>query len=75
VTDADEIMLITTKGQMVRTRVNEVRETSRNTMGVKLIDLKDGEKLQGVAPVVRDEDEEGTTTTEPNANAGEVAPE
>ena len=70
VTDNDEIMLTTNKGQMVRTRVKEIRETSRNTMGVKLIDLKDNEKLTGIAPVVRDEDEEEpeaevTTPTEP----------
>ena len=60
VTDKDEIMLITNKGQMVRTRVAEIRETSRNTMGVKLIDLRDPEKLQCIAPVVADEEEEAT---------------
>lgn len=61
VTDKDELMLITNKGQMVRTRVREIRETSRNTMGVKLIDLRDGEKLQGIAPVVADEEENEAT--------------
>jgi DNA gyrase subunit A len=58
VRDADELMLITNKGQMVRTRVKEIRETGRNTMGVKLMDLKGAEKLQGVAPVVANEDDE-----------------
>ena len=58
VRDADELMLITTKGQMVRTRVKEIRETGRNTMGVKLMDLKGAEKLQGIAPVVANEDDE-----------------
>jgi DNA gyrase, A subunit len=52
VTDADEIMLITSGGQMVRTRVKEIRETGRNTMGVKLMGLASGEKLQAIAPVV-----------------------
>ena len=52
VRDADEIMLITNKGKMVRTRVSEIRETGRNAQGVKLIDLRDGEKLQDIAPVV-----------------------
>jgi len=61
VTDKDELMLITNKGQMVRTRVREIRETSRNTMGVKLIDLHPGEKLQCIAPVVADEEETETT--------------
>jgi DNA gyrase subunit A len=50
--DSDELMLITTGGQMVRIRVSEVRETGRNTMGVKLIDLRMGETLQDIAPVV-----------------------
>src|SRR5450432_1156339 len=58
VTKADELMLITTKGQMVRTRVAEVRAVGRNTMGVKLMDLKSGEKLQAIARVVSQETEE-----------------
>lgn len=58
VTDKDELMLITNKGQMVRTRVKEIREAGRNTMGVKLIDLHDGENLQAIAPVVADEDDD-----------------
>ncbi|MDD5350800.1 MAG: DNA gyrase subunit A [Chthoniobacteraceae bacterium] len=62
VTDKDELMLITNKGQMVRTRVREIRETSRNTMGVKLIDLHAGENLQAIAPVVADEDDDDNST-------------
>jgi DNA gyrase subunit A len=58
VREADEIMLITNKGQMVRTRVKEIRETGRNTMGVKLMDLRNGEKLQAIAPVVSQVEEE-----------------
>ena len=50
VTENDELMLITTKGQMVRTRVKEIRETGRNAMGVKLMDLRGAEKLQAIAP-------------------------
>jgi DNA gyrase subunit A len=58
VREADELMLITNKGQMVRTRVSEIREAGRNTMGVILIRLHPGEKLQGIAPVVNEEEEE-----------------
>src|SRR5213075_393238 len=58
VTDKDELMLITTKGQMVRTRVKEIRVVGRNTMGVKLMDLRNGEKLQAIAPVVSQVEEE-----------------
>jgi hypothetical protein len=49
---------------MVRTRVNEIRETARNTMGVILIRLRTGEKLQSIAPVVSQEEEEAETETE-----------
>ncbi len=58
VTQQDEFMLITTKGQMVRTRVAEIRAVGRNTMGVKLMNLKSGEKLQAIARVVSQETEE-----------------
>jgi len=60
VRDADELMLITNKGKMVRTRIKEIRETGRNAQGVKLIDLREGEVLQGIAPVVSDGEEEET---------------
>ncbi len=68
VTDADELMLITTKGQMVRTRIKEIRAVGRNTMGVKLMDLKSGEKLQAIAPVVSDVIDEAEVETEADAN-------
>jgi DNA gyrase subunit A len=64
VREADEIMLITNKGQMVRTRVKEIRETGRNTMGVKLMDLRNGEKLQAIAPVVSQAEEEEAQTAD-----------
>jgi DNA gyrase subunit A len=65
VREIDEIMLITNKGQMVRTRVKEIRETGRNTMGVKLMDLRNGEKLQAIAPVVSQAEEEVQTAEAP----------
>ncbi len=60
VREEDELMLITNKGKMVRTRIKEIRETGRNTQGVKLIDLRPGEVLQGIAPVVSDKEEDET---------------
>ena len=62
VTEKDELMLITTKGQMVRTRVKEIRAVGRNTMGVKLMDLRGAEKLQAIAPVVADAEQEEVPT-------------
>jgi DNA gyrase subunit A len=67
VRETDELMLITNKGQMVRTRVREIRETGRNTMGVKLMDLRNGEKLQAIAPVVSQVEEEDVQSAEPPA--------
>src|SRR5438552_14403682 len=64
VRETDEIMLITNKGQMVRTRVREIRETGRNTMGVKLMDLRNGEKLQAIATVVSEAEEEQAQSAE-----------
>ena len=58
VRDADEIMLITSGGQMVRTFVKDIRETGRNTQGVKLIDLSEGDKLQAIAPVISEQQED-----------------
>jgi DNA gyrase subunit A len=57
VRDADEIMLITNGGQMVRTFVKDIREAGRNTQGVKLINLAEGDKLQAIAPVISEQQE------------------
>jgi len=51
VDDDDEIMLITTNGTLVRTRVDEVSIMGRNTQGVKLISLNPTEKLSGIERV------------------------
>jgi DNA gyrase subunit A len=65
--ESDEIMLITNKGQLVRTRVKEIRIVGRNTIGVKLMDLRNGEKLQAIAPVVSQAEEEEAQSAEPPA--------
>jgi DNA gyrase subunit A len=57
VTETDEIMLITTKGQMVRTSVQNIREAGRNTQGVKLVELDPNDMLQAVAKVVSEQQE------------------
>ncbi len=63
VSPEDEIMLITTGGVLVRTRVSEIREMGRATQGVTLINVGDGSMLSGVRRVVEsdadlDDDEE-----------------
>jgi DNA gyrase subunit A len=58
VRDNDEIMQITFKGQMVRISVSGIREAGRNTQGVKLVNLDEGDKLQAIAPVISEDKED-----------------
>jgi DNA gyrase subunit A len=59
VRDDDEVMLITTGGVLIRTRVAEIREMGRATQGVTLIALDDGTKLSGLQRVVERDSENG----------------
>ncbi len=61
VRDSEEIMLITAGGQMVRTFVRDIREVGRNTQGVKLIDLAEGDRLQAIAPVISEAQEDAAS--------------
>jgi DNA gyrase subunit A len=56
----DEVMLITNSGTLVRTRVDEISIMGRNTQGVKLISLGEGEKLSGIERIenIQADDEE-----------------
>ena len=54
----DEIMLITTGGVLIRTRVSEVREQGRSTQGVRLINLDDNEKLAGLEKIIDPDDDD-----------------
>jgi len=65
VRDHDEIMLITTGGQMVRIPVQGIREAGRNTQGVKLVNLDAGDKLQAIAPVIGEDKEDSAIAAEP----------
>ncbi|MBU1692810.1 MAG: DNA gyrase subunit A [Verrucomicrobia bacterium] len=62
--DQDAIMLITSDGQMIRMPVSDIRTISRNTQGVRLINLSEGDKLVSATPV---EPEEEVPDTEPEA--------
>ncbi|KQV49451.1 DNA gyrase subunit A [Pelomonas sp. Root1217] len=66
----DEIMLITDKGVLVRTRVSEIRELGRATQGVTLIALDDGSKLSGLQRIVENDANE----TDAPAEDGEAGP-
>ena len=78
----DEIMLITDKGVLVRTRVSEIRELGRATQGVTLIALDEGSKLSGLQRIVEndanvvDADAEGDGSSDGNADgSGSASPD
>ncbi|MGC6427423.1 MAG: DNA gyrase subunit A [Akkermansiaceae bacterium] len=77
VTEEDELMLMTDGGQSIRIRVSDIRETGRNASGVKLVTLGDGERLQAIAKVMPDDEEEievggePEDTESPDASASE----
>jgi DNA gyrase subunit A len=73
VTEKDQIMLITTGGVLVRTRVAEIREMGRATQGVTLISVDEGSKLSGVQKILEGDEEEQDVTGE--AGAEGAAPE
>jgi DNA gyrase subunit A len=54
VTDPDELMIITEQGKIIRLKVADISVIGRNTQGVKLIDLAEGEKAVAVAKVIED---------------------
>jgi DNA gyrase subunit A len=78
VTDQDELMLMTSTGQSIRIRVSDIRETGRVTQGVKLLTLKEGEKLQDVSIVIPDGEDSNADDGAPldgaPASAGESDP-
>ncbi|MGI4785270.1 MAG: DNA gyrase C-terminal beta-propeller domain-containing protein, partial [Janthinobacterium lividum] len=63
----DEIMLITTGGVLIRTRVDEIREMGRATQGVTLINVGEGNKLSGLQRVVESDAEGDESVDAPDA--------
>jgi DNA gyrase subunit A len=64
VTEADDVMLITTGGMVNRTHVREIRVTGRNTLGVRIMNLREGDRIASIAKVVNEE--EDAPVTAPN---------
>ena len=72
VNELDEIMMISNKGTLVRTRVNEVSEVGRNTQGVILIRTADNEKVVGVEKIDEIQDAEELAAAEAEKAASTV---
>ncbi|MEW4307993.1 DNA gyrase subunit A [Rossellomorea marisflavi] len=71
VTGEEDLMLITAQGVMIRMDVNDISTTGRNTQGVKLIRLQDGEFVSTVAKVEKEDEE----TTPPLETADDLDPQ
>ena len=61
VTDDDQLMLVTNNGKIIRLRMRDIRVIGRNTQGVRLIDVEEGERVVSLARLAeKEEDEEET---------------
>jgi len=70
VRETDDIMLITIQGMVNRTHIREIRVIGRNTQGVRIMNLNEGDKIASIAQVVAEEEEPETAETA----TGEVPP-
>jgi DNA gyrase subunit A len=78
---SDEVMLISDQGTLLRTVVEQISLLSRNTQGVKVMNVRDGEMLVGMAriaeaegPAAAGEDEDGGSAAEPAEGGGAADP-
>jgi DNA gyrase subunit A len=58
VTEEDQLMMITNIGKIIRLRIKDIRVIGRNTQGVRLIELEEGERVVSVARLAEKEEEE-----------------
>jgi DNA gyrase subunit A len=68
VRDGDDVMLITSQGMVNRTHVHEIRVVGRNTQGVRIMNLNEGDKIASIAKIARED------TVEPPAAADAAPP-
>ena len=73
VSDGDEIMLITSGGKMIRTRVAEIPTMSRNTQGVRLMEPSEGERVVSVAKLAEEDDTGDEGDAAPDAPGAETS--
>jgi DNA gyrase subunit A len=58
VTEDDQLMLVSSKGKIIRLRIKDIRVIGRNTQGVRLIDIEEGERVVSLARLAEKEEEE-----------------
>ena len=74
VNDTDDVMLITAQGMVNRTHVSEIRIVGRNTQGVRVMNLNEGDKIASLAKVAREEEEESILEDQSNPAPDPSAP-
>ncbi len=67
----DDLMMITAHGMIIRTGLDQIRSIGRNTQGVRLIKLKEGDKLVAAEKIVSEEADEGLTKANGNGNSND----
>jgi DNA gyrase subunit A len=64
----DECILVTDRGQTLRTKVNQIRETGRNAQGVRLMNVDEGERVVAIEAFAEADSEGGNASTPPPEN-------
>jgi DNA gyrase subunit A len=58
VVDGDELVIITSRGMVIRQSISDIRVMGRNTQGVRVIKLKESDKIADISKVIPEEDDE-----------------
>ena len=69
--ETDDLMLITSGGVLIRTKVEQIRETGRAAAGVRLINLDEGETLVSLERVAEEAEDENPEAENPEGNEAE----
>ena len=72
VKESDEIMIMTSEGKILRTKVENLRDIGRNAQGVRLIDMEDTDRVVDVAKLAESADDEGSNGNNGTGNAAET---
>ena len=75
VSNSDDLMLITSGGVLIRTKVDQVRETGRAAQGVRLINLDEGEQLVSLVRVAETEEDEAADPADESASLPNAEPD
>ena len=72
VKESDEIMIMTSEGKILRTKIESLRDIGRTTQGVRLIDMEDTDRVVDVAKLAESADDEGSDGSNGTGHAAET---